>query len=503
MLDALFRAEGPKRLAPAVREQQIEKFQSQMQHEKEAFIFSKNLQEENWRSPDPAQFIKRYSFVASEPKPVGVRHLAKEIDAPSLMPSVSKDQSRDFEALKMQSRHHIIHDRVGPQAERCPDPAQYALRYATPGLNLFQEQSGDIERVQNLGNDVLSRPRGRLHKGTPIVDPRVVMPAATNDQIKESKASRIAECNDPMLDRKLGPQHWRSPNKAQFALRYAKPNYNLFEKYGSFPPVHIPGRGQPRELPEEKLRPLMNESSCRLREAQADSIASQPSMVSMLQGGGDPFVSPSNKVLRAKAQQDANAQNFGKAQHGMLDGVMANSDVRKPHGRRSNLPDRAHSSMDIPNEVPILGFKGVGSNNFEHLHPNRWQLSKHAIDSDPLAIKRPPVLDLPKVLELNQQKHPHFWKRHPTAALITNNKTLMEELVPAERVHHVKNFVPLPISHKAVIPETELPGFHGMGKYAIMPNPGKKHVAADIAKLRPAPHVELEMRYRRSQSVSL
>jgi hypothetical protein len=501
MLEPIFRSEGPSRLAPAVREQQIEEYQTRLSTEnQQAFLFSKSPSEENWRTPDPSQYAKRYSVVDNTPKPSGLRHVTREIDTAALMPSVTKDVLRDTEAQKMQSAGHLFHDKLGPEYSRSCDPAQFALRYAKPGLNLFQERGKDIERIQNIGNDVLSRPRGMKHSSDPTVDPRVVMPAQTHDQIRDQEAKHLAECDKHIFARKLTDEHWRDPNPNQFALRYAKPSYNLFEKYGSFPPVHIPGKGQPRVVDDDKLKSLVNESSARYREEQVDVLMAQPSMVlNMTKGKGDPFVNPSNRIRMAREAQAGNPLNYGRAQHGMLDSVMVKSDLPKNQGRRA-IP-RAHTSME--GEPPILGFPGVGPNNFEHFHPDRWHLSKHAVETDPMCVKHPPVLDLPKVLEHNAMVHPQRWKPAPAAALITNNQQLIEKIVPSEPVSHIKAFKPLPVSHKAVVPTQPLPGFPGMGLHAEMPSPGKKHVAPENSRLRPAPHLEVEMRYRRSQSVSL
>jgi hypothetical protein len=222
----------------------------------------------------------------------------------------------------------------------------------------------------------------------------------------------------------------------------------------------------------------------------------------MTKGKNDPFVNPNSRIREAQKQQEGNPHRYGCADHGMLDSVIAKSETGRKQGKRVELAERAKTSLDN-HEPPILGFPGVGPNNVERLHPDRWHVSKHALDTDPMGTKRPAHVDLPKVLERNAAAWPQRWEKSPTGALIFNKKDLIEKLVPADRVHHAKPFQPLPLSNRAVPPTIPVLGFPGMGMHAELPRTGLRHVPAEYAKPRPAPHLEVEMRYRRSQSVAL
>ena len=338
------------------------------------------------------------------------------------------------------------------------------------------------------------------HNTEPPVDPRSIMPPLTKDQLRDLDAKHSEESDQHYLARKLGPEHWRAPNPDQFLLRYAKPNFSLFEKYGSFPIDAHRGKAQAHAIDENQLKKLVNDGVARHRNQQVDALEAQPSLIQhMTTNRGDPFVTPNNRIQKAIEESKANKLNYGRAAHGMLDNLMGKSEVGKHQGRKI-VPPRSQTSMDVA--PPIAGFPGVGPNNFEHLHPENWKQSKFSVESDPMGVKRPGVLDLPKVLERNALVHPHYWKPVAAEALMKNDKKMMDLLVPQGPTFHKHVFKPT-VSPRAHQPSAGLPGFPGMGMKPELPTPAKKHIAPEEVRLAQAPHNEVEMRWRRSQSVCL
>jgi hypothetical protein len=296
----------------------------------------------------------------------------------------------------------------------------------------------------------LPSPRGRQprHVGKKMslschrLDPLV--PDMHHDTAMDAKAA-IASNNNYLLHKVMSDSRETYVTKKMYTTaELGRPQpYNVFVKYGSFPPPEA--RGLPvHEASDAQLRQLQNPSHARQRARDVDSRAAHKSATQKQFEKGK-----IEAFYNLPEQNDFDRYDMRGNKNGLLGALTAKSGF-KQEGKR------AFAHAPPPDRLPIPGFRGVGVGQEDHFEqiqsrPHRVQPLVHISDTGH-------ETDAP-------DPHPHGLRKVECAppksiALLRNQHD-----GTAEAVHGLKHSPSHyhPVNYSKTPQPTMVIGFGGMG----------------------------------------
>lgn len=296
-----------------------------------------------------------------------------------------------------------------------------------------------------------------------------LMPKCSHDQVTERNASHMTECDSSAMERLLTASDAPRRGKRVFGLISNVNHVNVFDKYGATPP---PPAKPPSltNFTESQLAGLMHDGHHKARQRDLEVLSKAPSLWNKnLQQkrvdryfSGPPAVNSAESLLRAR--------EYSARRHGLLDALLAKSEIGRREGVKMAAHDESCAVADPKDPTfQIPGFKGLGSYS-----PSVKNSSKHIPQVegiyDPLHLKEKfpgPYSPTPRKKMMAVEPIPQ------TAFLMSQDPEKIAQ-VPAEPARSLKHFADKATTQRS---DEVVKGFPGLGSTSPeVKNRGTKHL---------------------------